>query len=84
MNRRHTPGFASAHRLERCRGRSWMVRTLATVRTKAVRDGARDRKFRNDSWGVAPAMEMTVGYLVVVPADRQLTQLFIPRRTRVA
>ncbi|MCP3463516.1 hypothetical protein [Bradyrhizobium sp. CCGUVB23] len=42
-----------------------------------------DRKFRNDSWGDAPAMEMTVGYLVVVPADRQLTQLYIPRRTRL-
>lgn len=33
--------------------------------------------------GDAPAMEMTVGYLVVVPADRQLTQLYMPRRTRL-
>lgn len=49
----------------------------------AVYSATRDRKFRNDSWGDAPAMEMTVGYLVVVPTDRQLTQLYIPHRTRL-
>lgn len=49
-----------------------------------VYSATRDRKFRNDSWGDAPAMEMTVGYLVVVPGDRHLTQLYIPRRTRLA
>lgn len=49
----------------------------------AVYSATRNRKFRNDSWGDAPAMEMTVGYIVVVPTDRQLTQLYIPRRTRL-
>lgn len=50
----------------------------------SVYSATRDRKFRSDSWGDAPALEMTVGYLVIVPADRQLTQLYIPRRTRLA
>jgi len=50
----------------------------------SVYSATRDRKFRNDSWGNASAMEMTVGYLVVVPTNRQLTQLYIPRRTRLA
>ncbi|OKO83064.1 hypothetical protein [Bradyrhizobium sp. AS23.2] len=50
----------------------------------SVYSATRDRKFRSDSWGDAPAMEMTVGYLVIVPADRQFTQLYIPRRTRLA
>ena|SRR6266516_3329483 len=49
----------------------------------SVYSATRDRKFRSDSWGDAPAMEMTVGYLVIVPADRQLAQLYIPRRTRL-
>lgn len=49
-----------------------------------VYSATRDRKFRNDSWGDAPTLEMTVGYLVIVPADRQLTQLYIPRRARLA
>jgi transcriptional regulator with XRE-family HTH domain len=43
----------------------------------------RDRKFRGADWGDKPSWEMTVGYLVVVPADRQLTQLYIPRRTKL-
>jgi len=49
-----------------------------------VYSATRDRKFRNASWGDAPALEMTVGYLVIVPADRQLTQLYIPCRARLA
>jgi transcriptional regulator with XRE-family HTH domain len=43
----------------------------------------RDRKFRGADWGDQPSWEMTVGYLVVVPADRQLTELYIARRTRL-
>lgn len=43
-----------------------------------------DSRFRSKSWGDAPSMEMTVGYLIIVPADRQLTELYIPRRTRLA
>jgi transcriptional regulator with XRE-family HTH domain len=49
-----------------------------------VYSATRDRKFRGADWGDKPSWEMTVGYLVVVPADRQLTQLHIPRRTRLA
>jgi hypothetical protein len=49
----------------------------------SVYSATRDRKFRSADWGDKPAWEMTVGYLVVVPADRQLTQLYIPRRTRL-
>ncbi|ULK99659.1 hypothetical protein [Bradyrhizobium sp. I71] len=50
----------------------------------SVFSATRNRKFRNDSWGDAPALEMTVGYSVIGPADRQLTQLYIPRRARLA
>jgi hypothetical protein len=49
----------------------------------SVYSAMRDRKFHNESWGDAPATQMTVGYLVIVPADRQLTQLYIPRRAKL-
>jgi transcriptional regulator with XRE-family HTH domain len=58
---------------------------LQELREKGARvySATRDRKFRGADWGDKPSWETTVGYLVVVPADRQLTQLYIPRRMRL-
>jgi transcriptional regulator with XRE-family HTH domain len=50
----------------------------------SVYSATRDRKFRGADWGDKPAWEMTVGYLAIVPADRELTQLYIPRRMKLA
>ncbi|MBJ7402165.1 MAG: helix-turn-helix transcriptional regulator [Bradyrhizobium sp.] len=49
-----------------------------------VYSATRDRKFRGADWGDKPSWEMTVGYLAIVPADRELTQLYIPRRMKLA
>lgn len=48
-----------------------------------VYSATRDRKSRGADWGDKPSWEMTVGYLAVVPTDRELTQLYIPRRTKL-
>lgn len=50
----------------------------------SVYSATRERKFRGADWGNWPAWEMTVGYLAIVPADRELTQLYIPRRMKLA
>ncbi|MET3972871.1 hypothetical protein [Bradyrhizobium sp. S3.9.1] len=42
-----------------------------TQQGASVYAATRDRKFRGAHWGDQPALEMTVGYLVVVPADRE-------------
>lgn len=35
----------------------------------------RDRKLRGPDWGDKPSWDVTIGFLVVVPTDRQLTEL---------
>ncbi|WP_024342645.1 helix-turn-helix domain-containing protein [Bradyrhizobium japonicum] len=50
----------------------------------SVYSATRDRKFRAADWGDKPSWEMTVGYLAIVPADRELAQLYIPRRMKLA
>lgn len=44
----------------------------------------RDRKFRGPGWGDKPSWELTVGFLAIVPADRQLRELYVPRKSRFA
>jgi transcriptional regulator with XRE-family HTH domain len=44
----------------------------------------RDRKFRGPDWGDKPSWELTVGFLVIVPTDRQLKELYIPRKSKFA
>jgi hypothetical protein len=44
----------------------------------------RDRKFRGPDWGDKPSRDVTVGFLVIVPTDRQLKELYIPRKSRFA
>ncbi|MBR1165025.1 helix-turn-helix domain-containing protein [Bradyrhizobium elkanii] len=50
----------------------------------SVYSATRDRKFRRVDWGDKPSWEMTVGYLAIVPADRELSQLYIPRWMKLA
>ena len=40
----------------------------------------RDVKLTNDSWSDKTPLPMTVGYLTVVPANKQLDEMFVPRR----
>lgn len=44
----------------------------------------RDRKLRAPDWGDKPSWDVTIGCLVVVPTDRQLNELYIPRKSRFA
>lgn len=44
----------------------------------------RDRKLRGPDWGDKPSWDVTIGFLVVVPTDRQLTELYIPRKSKFA
>jgi transcriptional regulator with XRE-family HTH domain len=44
----------------------------------------RDRKFRGPDWGDKPSWELTVGFLAIVPADRQFRELYVPRKSRFA
>jgi hypothetical protein len=44
----------------------------------------RDCKFRGANGGDQPSLEMTVGYLAIVPADRQLSELYVPRKAKLA
>jgi transcriptional regulator with XRE-family HTH domain len=44
----------------------------------------RDRKFRGPDWGDKPSWELTVGFLAIVPADRQLSELYVPRKSGFA
>jgi hypothetical protein len=49
-----------------------------------VYSAMRDRKFRGANWGDQSSLEMTVGYLAIVPADRQLSELYVPRKAKLA
>jgi len=40
----------------------------------------RDRKFRGYDWGDKPSWELTVGFLAIVPAERTITELYVPAR----
>ena len=44
----------------------------------------RDRKLRGPDWCDKPSWVVTIGFLVVVPTDRQLTELYIPRKSKFA
>jgi transcriptional regulator with XRE-family HTH domain len=49
-----------------------------------VYSATRDRKFRGRDWGDKPSWQLTVGFVAVVPADRQLSELYVPRKSRFA
>ncbi|WP_051311227.1 hypothetical protein [Bradyrhizobium sp. Cp5.3] len=59
---------------------------LQDLREKAAHAyfATRDRKLRGPDWGDKPSWEATIGFLVVVPTDRQLNELYIPRKSRFA
>src|SRR5207253_2107058 len=59
---------------------------LQDLREKGARvySATRDRKFRGADWGDKPSLEMTTGCLAIVPADREISELYIPRKTRFA
>lgn len=44
----------------------------------------RDRKFRGPDWGDKPSWDVTIGFLVIVPTDRQIKELYIPRKSKFA
>jgi hypothetical protein len=40
-------------------------------------------KMANDTWADKTPISMKVGYLTVVPAEKVLTDMFVPRRVQV-
>lgn len=59
-----------------------MLRDLENQGTM-IYSGFRDLKLTNDSWADKSALPMTVGYLTVVPADRRLDEMYVPRRAGI-
>lgn len=59
---------------------------LQDLRDKGARvySATRDRKFRGADWGDKPSLEMTIGCLAIVPADREISELYVPRKTKLA
>jgi transcriptional regulator with XRE-family HTH domain len=59
---------------------------LQDLREKGARvySATRDRKFRGADWGDKPSLEMTIGCLAIVPADREISELYVPRKTKLA
>lgn len=59
---------------------------LNDLRTNAasVYSAIRGHKLRNDSWKDQSSWPVKVGFLAVVPADRHLGFLYVPKRTRFA
>jgi transcriptional regulator with XRE-family HTH domain len=56
-----------------------MLRDLENQGT-LVYSAFRDVKLTNDSWVDKTPLPMTVGYLTVVPANKQLDEMYVPRR----
>jgi transcriptional regulator with XRE-family HTH domain len=56
-----------------------MLRDLENQGT-LVYSAFRDVKLTNDSWPDKTPLPMTVGYLTVVPANKQLDEMYVPRR----
>lgn len=48
----------------------------------SVYSAIRDHQLRNDSWKDQSPWPVKVGFLVIVPADRHLEVLYVPKRTR--
>ncbi|MDA9529005.1 helix-turn-helix domain-containing protein [Bradyrhizobium sp. CCBAU 25338] len=59
---------------------------LDDLRSKgaSVYSAIRDHQLRNDSWNDQSPWPVKVGFLAVVPADRHLEVLYVPKRTRFA
>jgi predicted RNA-binding Zn ribbon-like protein len=59
-----------------------LLRELEGLGT-AVYSAFRSMKMANDTWADKTPISMKVGYLTVVPAEKVLTDMFVPRRVQV-
>jgi len=59
-----------------------LLRELEGLGT-AVYSAFRSMQMANDTWADKTPIPMKIGYLTVVPAERVLTDMFVPRRAEL-